>query len=234
MLVQQVKSLGRRFGVDVRRWSGGPIEIRQSVLKQYRVDTIVDVGANAGQYGTAVRSGGFVGSIISFEPVPDAFQTLKSVASADPTWDVHNVALGSGPGTIPFNVSSDSVCSSALTAAGSLTSAIPEARAVDEVDVRVVDLDSYHLSSAIHLKIDTQGYEDHVLNGSKNTLHHVKTLEVEMALVQLYEGGSSIYSLLPRLHQLGFVIHSVQNGFIDRTTRQTLDVDIMLVRGSVS
>ena len=42
-----------------------------SVLQDYNIDTVLDVGANEGQFGAELRNLGFRGDIHSFEPVND-------------------------------------------------------------------------------------------------------------------------------------------------------------------
>jgi hypothetical protein len=80
------------------------------------------------------------------------------------------------------------------------------------------------------LKIDTQGYENAVLDGVEHHLNDVALVEIEMALTELYLGGSTIHSLLPRLHAGGFDVISIDSGFVNAATGQVLDVDMLLGR----
>ena len=74
------------------------------VLARYRVDCVVDVGANRGQTGRRLRRLGYRGSIVSFEPVPRAFEELAREAANDRAWSVHQLALGREDGTTTMNV----------------------------------------------------------------------------------------------------------------------------------
>lgn len=193
---------------------------------------VIDVGANTGQYAKALRAGGYRDHITSFEPLPDAFAALTGAAHDDTRWEAHNLAVGAHDAEIQFHVSRDSVCSSALEATDDLTGPIPQSEVLSTIVVPQVRLDSVVTGSGpLMLKIDTQGYEHHVLDGCGSLLDRVEILDIEMALVELYEGGSAIYDLLPRLKDLGFSAVSVDPGFVDRTTGQTLDVDVLMVRG---
>lgn len=54
-----------------------------NVLDAYDIDCVIDVGANAGQYGKFLREIGFEGHIVSFEPVSVAFTLLEQQSAAD-------------------------------------------------------------------------------------------------------------------------------------------------------
>ena len=208
-----------------------PAAQRVSLIKECGVDLVIDVGANTGQYAKALRARGFTGRIQSFEPLPDAFAELLAAAGNDPNWEVRNEALGPMNAQIEFNVSGDGVCSSPLLATAGLTTSIPQSTTVGTTTVSQARLDEVALpAERVLLKIDTQGYEHHVLDGATQTLSRTVALDVEMALVELYEGGSSIYDLLPRLHREGFSVVSIESGFVDPRTSQTLDVDVLLIR----
>jgi hypothetical protein len=80
------------------------------------------------------------------------------------------------------------------------------------------------------LKIDTQGFERHVLDGAVGVMDLVQVLDLALDFTELYEGGSSAHELLPHLHQLGSDIHSIDEGFTDAATGRTLDADFLMAR----
>ncbi len=84
------------------------------------ITTVLDVGANVGQFAELLRLMGYRGKIISFEPLRAAYQELAAKAAADGNWEAHNFALGMQCGHATINVSNYSVLSSLLplTAAG--------------------------------------------------------------------------------------------------------------------
>jgi hypothetical protein len=83
-------------------------------LERFQIDTVLDVGANVGQYGSALRAGGYSGRIVSFEPNPEAFRLLAARAARDGSWEAVCVGLGAEDGAAELNVSGFSVFSSML------------------------------------------------------------------------------------------------------------------------
>ena len=49
-------------------------------IENRQIDTVIDVGANVGQFGESLRSGGYKGKIVSFEPTKSAYQVLSKKA----------------------------------------------------------------------------------------------------------------------------------------------------------
>lgn len=226
-----IRQIARSAGYEIKRVARDPFyERRHRVLTAQGIHNVIDVGANVGQYGRGLRSAGYSGHITSFEPLPTAFIELTAAAANDPAWVVHNEALGSSEGRIPFHVSDDGVCSSALTPTATLTNAIPEAVTLANIEVPVRRLDGITIKDPIMLKIDTQGFEREVLDGAAEVMDKVRVIDLELAFAELYEGGSSAYSLLPHLRDLGFVIHCVDEGYTDPTSGQTLDADFLMTR----
>ena len=78
-------------------------------LDTRKVDLVIDVGANAGQFAREIRSMGYRGRIHSFEPLAAAFAELEGHAARDPLWDVSNVGVGSRAGKLEINIARNSV-----------------------------------------------------------------------------------------------------------------------------
>lgn len=211
---------------------GGPYSRRVQVLRARSIDMVIDVGASVGQYASNLLAAGYSGRIESFEPIPKMYSRLRQRAEPEALWDVFNFALGAEEGQLAFNVTRDSVLSSPLFPSKELVTTVPVAHVARSISVPVRRLDTFDFTGPAMLKIDTQGFEHQVLDGASGVMSQIDAIDIEMALVELYEGGSSIYDLLPRLHEEGFSVVSIDPGHTDPGTAQTLDVDVLLVRGS--
>src|SRR5262245_45245023 len=83
------------------------------ILQRQRVNHVVDVGANTGQFGKFMRSI-YSGRMSSFEPVSSAFDKLQRATRSDPSWEAYPVALGSSEHIANIRVAARSNFSSFL------------------------------------------------------------------------------------------------------------------------
>lgn len=95
--------------------SHAPGEHLKLLLNHLKIDHVLDVGANIGQYATGLRNLGYTGKITSFEPVEACFNELLERSSTDPLWHVYHCALGSKNSKVAINVSIASAFSSFLS-----------------------------------------------------------------------------------------------------------------------
>jgi FkbM family methyltransferase len=193
------------------------------------VSTVLDVGANEGQYAQALRASGYGGRIVSFEPLRDAFERLRSAAAHDLRWDTRNVAVGDRAARLSMNISANSYSSSLLPITRRCVDAAPDAAYVGSEEIEVVTLDSQNLPTddPILLKADVQGYEPQVLRGASRLLSHVALLELELSLVPLYAGQELAHEVCVLVRAAGFVPVAVGNPFLHPATREILSLDAL-------
>ena len=220
--------------MDVHRRDLAHPARRQKAMQHRGITHAFDIGANAGQYGGWLRASGFSGYIVSLEPLPDAHERLADAAAGDPKWSTIQAAAGAATGQATINRANDSVTSSMLDPTNELTSRIPSAEIAERLEVEVTTVDAvwrqHGAPTASLLKIDVQGFEHQVLDGAVEAMQSVSLVEIEMGLTGLYDGGSSIYDLLPRLRDAGFSVISIDSGYVDRNTGQVLDIDMLVGR----
>jgi FkbM family methyltransferase len=223
----------RKFGWNISRFTPAshPLAKRKWLMQRYEIDTILDVGANTGQYARQVRNElGYKNHIISFEPLKDAFSKLKYSAAADPLWECHNFALGDKNETTTINVSANSYSSSILAMLPKHLKSAPDSRYVTQEEITAKTIDSIfdNLCSRSHhvwLKIDTQGFEERVLAGADRSLAKIDTVQIEMSLVPLYSGEFLFIDLFSLMSQRGYTLIALENGIHDKNTGQILQVD---------
>lgn len=206
------------------------------VLKtsQLGIGTLIDVGANVGQYAEKVRSLGYAGDIVSFEPLTAAYAPLLAKASGDKRWCVMpRMALGERNETATIHVAHNLVSSSLLDVNEASVEAEPGSAfgAHETIDVRRLD----HVASAdwsrpFALKVDTQGFEMAVLRGAGDLLSAVALLQVEMSLAPIYAGGAGFHELYKFVTDAGFRCIDVVPGFLDLKRGELLQVDAVFVR----
>lgn len=178
-----------------------------------RIDAVIDVGANQGQYIDFLRRDvDYAGPIYAFEPIPDNLAVLRRHFAGDPLVTIFPYALGASSGTIQINQMADSVFSSILQPAhdevGRFAGQNKVARALD-VEIRMLDelVRSGELPVAgrrVYLKLDTQGYDLEVLKGARAMLGDVQALQTEASFQQIYEGMPGFLDAFATLRELGF------------------------------
>ena len=103
----------------------------------------------------------------------------------------------------------------------------------ERIELSTVDLfiqENSIQAENVFLKIDTQGYENSVLNGASASLTKIKVLQVEMSLVPLYEGEVLFDELKKKIEGFGFSLSAVESGLADETTGKLLQMDAVFVK----
>ncbi|ORW12153.1 FkbM family methyltransferase [Mycobacterium kyorinense] len=206
-------------------------------LETHRVNAVLDVGANSGQYASNLRKAGYEGRIISFEPLSDPFSILESRTSKDPLWECRRHALGDVDGTISINVAGNAgQSSSVLPMLKSHQDIYPPANYIGVEDVPIHRLDSVvseilRPNDVTFLKIDVQGFEQQVLAGGKSTVgNHCVGLQLELSFLPLYEGGMLAREALELVHSLGFTLTGLLPCFTDLRNGRMLQADGIFFR----
>lgn len=204
-------------------------------MEKFKIDIVFDIGANTGQFAQNLRKLGYMGKIVSFEPLPGEFRKLESNASADPLWMTLNHALGSTDEKAVLHVSKDSYSSSFLNILPRHVQSAPDAVFTDEVSVQVHTLDSiidrfYLHGHQLLVKVDTQGYEHKVFEGCLKSLEKITGFQMELSLVPLYEGETLFPEMTSILRSIGYKLMHMESGHQDYTTGEILQVECLYFR----
>jgi FkbM family methyltransferase len=204
-------------------------------LDRHGITTVLDVGANIGQFAAELRRARFPGAIVSVEPLAAAYAELAARAARDPSWTAERAAVSDRPGTVTMNVSANSVSSSVLPLLDTHAGAAPDARYVGTEDVAattVADLIARHGLDPARtlLKIDVQGYEQAVLDGAGEALDRLAGVRTELSLTPLYDGQALLPDIVAQLDKRGFDLWFLERGFTDPHTHRVLQVDGVFFR----
>jgi FkbM family methyltransferase len=239
MLKYVLQTAARRAGFDVVRYGRlAAVEERVAFLaNRIGLHSILDVGANVGQFRNKVRSFSYQGRVISFEPQQAAHRQLVQSAGDNPGWIIYpRCALGDVAGTAQINLAGNSQSSSLLPMCERHIEASPETRyvGVEQVPVKTLSqvfADDPKLFAGRHvLKMDTQGYELNVLKGAEDILGQIDIVMLEASLVTLYDGEPSVVALLNHMEERQFDCYAICPGFSDPKNFQMLQVDMLFVK----
>jgi FkbM family methyltransferase len=199
-----------------------------------RPATVIDVGANVGQFTVACTRFFPDAQIHSFEPLPACAEALARNVKQIGRVRVYPLALGDVPGEALLHVNSLSHSSSLLTLGERHRQAFPDAREVSTVKVPVSTLDrelhSVLLQGCTLLKLDVQGYEARVLEGAAETLGRVDLVLLETSFRPLYEGERTFMEVVRMMDVRGFEFLRPAGWLEDPRTGEALQMDALFAR----
>ncbi|MBX3042461.1 MAG: FkbM family methyltransferase [Candidatus Kapabacteria bacterium] len=208
---------------------------RNKILNFLEVDVLFDVGANVGLYGHSVRHHGFRGKILSFEPQKNAFDKLKDLSSGDGLWSVFNYGLGSENSSAKINISANSVSSSILKSGSNLQDICPDADYIGTETIEIKRLDEVAAEICkpednFFVKVDTQGFELQVVQGAGKVLDQIVGFQLEMSLIELYQGEKTILEIINYMDEIGYRIATIEPGWNDPKTGFAMQLDGIFVK----
>lgn len=225
-----------RFGVQIIRYKSPAIV---NILNHFQFDTVIDVGANIGQFAKSLLDFQFQGRIFSIEPSLDAFNELHFASKRHRQWHIMpRCALGSSEREVKLNISENSYSSSILEVLPTHTRAEPKSKYNSEEIVRMETLDRLFASNPglgrnCLLKLDVQGYEDEVLLGGQELLKRIGGVKIELSIFPLYSGQVLHNELIKYLELRGFCLWNIQPGFSNEFSGRTFQYDAILIHNSL-
>ena len=168
-------------------------------LQNLSIKTIIDVGAHKGEFAQNALNIKSVNKIISFEPQKKIFEILKHKFTKNDKVSLNNFALSdkvekkimkinkmTTTSTLNHEINNNSLYfkfkSFLLYQKNSIISE-------EEIDTTSFDIffDQHKFDENTLLKIDTEGYELHVLKGSNQKIKEVKYVLIENQFSNMYK-----------------------------------------------
>jgi FkbM family methyltransferase len=181
---------------------------RGLAAEESRFKTVIDGGANVGQFARAV-AGTFDGArIFSVEPLPEIAKQLRENMADCSRVKVLQTCLGNEDGTIKIRQNSYSQASSILPMTAGADQGQAELKEIGEIEVPIARLDTLlkdeKLESPVLLKLDLQGYELEALKGATSVLSQCDYVLVETVFARVYEGEPLFEDIMLFLKDAGF------------------------------
>lgn len=227
-LLMLVKGFVRQFGYDVRRYHA----LYDTVLKRHDIKTVLDIGANDGEWSHEMRVLFPDAQIYAFEPLTDCFERLTRRFNGDRHFRAFPVALSDVDGSAEIERSSFHPSSSLRTMAQLHKDLYPKSAAMEREKVTVRRLDSLGLvlTPGTLVKMDVQGFEDKVIAGGKETISKAQVVIAETSFVELYEGQPLFGNIHDALRALGFTYRGNGSEHFSRLTGERIYEDSIFVR----
>ena len=195
--------------------------------------TVVDVGANRGQFALAARHVFPHAQIISFEPLTGPAALWRAVFAGDGRARLIDVAIGPEPGEAEIHVSARDDSSSLLPITARQNALFPGTAEAGTATIRVVRLadalPAADIEAPALLKLDVQGFELQALAGCEALLDRFAWVYVECSFVELYAGQAFADEVIAWLREHGMRLAGVYNMSYDRDGR-ALQADFLFGR----
>jgi len=206
-------------------------------LMDNQFHTIIDIGANEGQFAQKARKLFPNSKIISFEPIPSVYQKLKENFQEDKNFCAFNVGLGKKKECVKLTLNEYTPSSSILKMEHH-TEHFNFAVEQNEIEVQIDLLDNYQnefdVTKPYLVKIDVQGYEDRVIEGGKSVLENAQMIITEVSFTSLYHGQVPFGHIYSVLLDLGFKYVGNYEQLHSPVNNEILQADAIFVKSKHS
>lgn len=177
--------------------------------------TVVDVGANRGQFALVARRRFPKAKIIAFESLSAPASTFQKVFAGDEWVRLHQVAISPERGEATIHLSSRDDSSSLLPITAMQNAMFPGTAEVGTTTITVGTLVEYVQPEVIKplalLKLDVQGYELEALKGCEDLIDRFAYIYVECSFVELYAGQALAEEVIVWLRERNFALRAMHN-----------------------
>lgn len=205
-------------------------------LKNLNIRTILDIGANTGQFAADIHAILPEATIYSFEPLQDCYEQLVTRMQGVPKFGAFAFALGSGTYETEIRRSEFSPSSSMLRMGELHKRAFPFSSGEGLERIALKQLDdvarTLELVDNILIKIDVQGFEDKVIGGGVTTIQSAKLLIIETSFERLYEGQPLFDTIYETLRRMGFAYHGNFAQLLSPVDGGVLQADSIFVKAA--
>jgi FkbM family methyltransferase len=212
----------RRFRAGLRHGVGATIE-HAGALAGREFASVVDVGANRGQF-TLFAAGLYPQArIFAFEPLPGPYAVLARLAAGRDRIRTFCAALGPRVATASIHLMRPDDSSSLLAPTERQFAIFRQTRLAGKLPVEMAPLHAFvgpgDLCSPALLKLDVQGFELAALEGCASLLDRFAAVYVVCSFVPLYADQPLADEVLAHLRAHGFRLAGIYNLVHDRDGR---------------
>ena len=228
-----VKTPFRLCGLDIKRYRPQEPERVYGWLMRRDISTVIDIGANTGQFAKQIHKIIPTATIFSFEPIEACYDKLVRNMSEVPKFYAFNYAIGDADTDMEMHVNDYTPSSSLLPMADLHVKAFPHTSKEHRKKVKVRRLDKVvrelQCDGNLLIKMDVQGYEDRVIRGGQSVISRAKVLIVETSFQCLYVGQPLFKGIYDILVKMGFTYVGALTQLRSRLDGSVLQADSIFV-----
>jgi FkbM family methyltransferase len=227
-----VRKIIQKTGFDFHRHHPKPDIGR--LWKKLGIKTVLDIGANVGQFAKEIRVKIPGARIYSFEPLKECFDELEINFFLDKNFKAFHLALGDIAEEVVMQKSAYTPSSSLLQMSETHKTLFPHTKehVSEKIKIRRLDdlAEKLNLEKEILIKVDVQGFEDKVLAGGEKTFAQARAVIMETSFTELYENQPSFDTIYERLKLLGFKYGGSLQQKLDKHTGAIISEDSMFLK----
>jgi FkbM family methyltransferase len=197
-------------------------KISKHLMKGIQNITLIDIGSNRGEFLDDLQKH-FINARIKallIEPIPECVIELKKRFGNNSNVTIGQYAVSNIVENRVFYINQFDVTSSLLI----IKNGIQELDNVNTTLNKSIVLTTNTLDNIVNeyhfnlkridiIKIDVQGFEDKVLQGSKETLKKTKFISIEVSFKALYDGSCLFADVHKILNDLNFILIEISDEF---------------------
>ncbi len=187
----------------------------EAMFASFQFDTVIDVGANIGQFAVTAHCANPKARVFCFEPLGGCVVRLRGLAQDYPRLVIYDHGLGAQAAEFDINVASNLGSSSILDFTDLQLETYPGVTVVGKETIRVEALDTIATPEMTQgrtlLKMDVQGFELEVLKGAVATLENIEAIYLEASFLPLYADQPLATELIVWLDQHGYGLAAIYN-----------------------
>lgn len=201
-------------------------ELLPLLKKLKKVNTLIDVGSNKGQFSILMNNYYPNIKIYSFEPQKKFLAIQKRILPFNNYF--YNIALGSTTGYKKFYITKREDSSSILEPVNNESKY--KIKKIKKIRIERLDniINLKKLKKPVIIKLDIQGYELEALKGSKKILNKIDYLITEISFEKIYKKQVLEHNLINFLKKNNFL--EVKRTNITKIGNKTFQADILFIK----
>lgn len=244
-----LKRLFNYFGIDIVRYNKNAVQLKESLdsqdyyyqtegkrfqwLKEYNFKTIIDIGANEGQFAGKISFIFPEAHIHCFEPLNQDYNNLANKFKDRANFSIYNFGLGDANEEKKIFRNEYTPSSSLLEMLDLHKSNFDYAVKVEPEIIKLRLLDDVFpgdIPKPLLIKIDVQGYEMHVLKGGEKAIRQADVCIIETSFYPLYKGQPLFDDIYEYFSQRGFRYAGNVEQLIAPSDNKVLQADAVFIK----
>lgn len=209
-------------------------ELKKTWLQELGIQTVLDLGANVGDWSQAALGAFPEAEIYAFEPLPLVYQKLTERFKGEKRFHAFDLAITDKEGLASFHQNEFSPSSSLLNMRQTHKDHFKFTSNEKSTEVKISKLDTVFenipLKENILIKMDVQGSESNVIRGGAKTVSRAKVVILETSFETLYENEPLFDGIYKTMVNLGFKYHGQMGQLNSPVNSLPLQADCIFLR----